>query len=169
MRPGDRIGNYRIEHQLSGDSKSATFRAAHLVLPRRAMLKILHGEAEPVRGVEMLREACYLDALGHPGIVRVYESGMHEGRPWYATEVVDAPALADFLSPGAIDRVDAVSVLRDVAEVLEHAAQRGVVHCGLRPTRIMLTGKPRGYPICITEWSEARAHDSKPQQFFPSQ
>ena len=169
MRTGDRIGNYRVEHQLAGDSKSATFAAAHLVLPRRAKLKLLHAEVDPIRGVEMLREACILDALGHPGVVRVYESGVHEGRPWYATEVVDAPDLGDFLSPGAFDRVDAVAVLRDVSEILEHAANRGVVHCGLRPSRIVLTGKARGFPVCITEWSDARAHDSKPQQFFPSQ
>lgn len=164
---GDRIGNYRIELELSADSKATVFRAVHLVLPRRATLKVMHGSVHQHLIVNMLREACILDALQHPGVIRVYESGLHEGRPWFATEIVDAPTIREFLSPGALDRVDAVAVLRDIAEVLEHAFKRGVVHCGVRPERIMLTGRGRGYPICIADWSDARAHDAPAQQFFP--
>jgi eukaryotic-like serine/threonine-protein kinase len=164
----DKIGNYRLQLQLASDSKSTTFRGQHLVLPRRANIRLMNFGAEQERYVELLREACLLDALHHPGIVRVYESGMHDGRPWFASEVVDAPALVDFVAPGAIDRNDALALLRDIAGVLEHASQRGVIHCGLRPERILLTGIARGYPVCVIEWSDARTHDAKPQPFTPT-
>lgn len=164
---GDRIGNYRIEIELSCGAHASEYRAVHLVLPRRAVIKVLN--AKPVQHdiVQMLREACILDALHHPGILRVYESGLHDGRPWFATELVEGPTIKNLLSPGAIDRVDAIALLRDLAEVLEHAYRRGVVHCGLRPEHILMTGRSRGFPICVSDWSDARAHDARPQQCFP--
>lgn len=166
---GDRIGNYRIEIELSCGDHWAEYRAVHLVLPRRAVIKVMHGSADQAVAVNMLREACILDALHHPGIVRVYESGLHEARPWFAVELVEGPTIKNLLSPGAIDRVDALALLRDLAEVLEHAYRRGIVHCGLRPERILMTGRARGFPLCISDWSDARAHDAKPQQYVPSQ
>ncbi len=165
---GDRVGNYRIELGLSCGERIAEYRAVHLVLPRRAVIKIHHAPVEAASAVTMLREACILDALHHPGILRVFESGIYEGRPWFATELVDGPTIKNLLSPNAIGRVDAMALLRDLAEVLEHAYRRGIVHCGIRPERILMTARSRGFPICVTDWSEARAHDARPQQTFPS-
>ena len=165
---GDRIGNYRVELELGSDEKSATYRAAHLVLPRKARIKLLDGAQDQPLIVHVLREACLLDALHHPGIVRVYESGLHEGRPWFATELVEAGSIKAQLEPGAIDRIEAIALLRDVAHVLEHAFRRGVIHCGLRPERILLTGRTRAFPICVVGWSDARLHDAAPQPFAPS-
>jgi serine/threonine-protein kinase len=164
---GDRIGNYRVEIELTANAKSAEYRAVHLVLPRRAIIKVVHGTPDQPLIVNMLREACILDALHHPGVIRVYESGLHEGQPWFAKELVEGPTIRNLLSPGAIDRIDAIAVLRDLSEVLDHAYRRGVVHCGLRPERIVMTGRTRGYPLCITDWSDARAHDARVQQYFP--
>jgi len=166
---GDRIGNYRVELELASNARSAEYRAVHLVLPRRAVIKVMNGQPNQPLIVNMLREACILDALHHPGIIRVYESGLHEGRPWFATELVEGPTIKNLLSPGAIDRIDAIALLRDLAEVLEHAYHRGIVHCGIRPERILMTGRTRGFPICIADWSDARAHDARPQQTFPGE
>jgi serine/threonine-protein kinase len=159
---GGRIGNYRIERELTRDARMIAYGAIHLVLPRRAMIKVLR--SDHALAVGMLREACVLDALRHPGIARVYESGVLGDRPWFALELVDGHTLRSVLSPGAIDRMDALALLRDLAEVIEHAFHRGVVHCGLRPERILMTGKSRGFPLCIADWRDARMHDSRLQQ-----
>lgn len=160
LAPGTRLGNYTITgaHPLG-------FLAVHQVLPRRALLRLGASHTEAIR---VLREACLLEALHHPGIPRVYESGLlPDRRPWFACEVVDAPALGATPS-GAVDRLAAIALLRDVAEVLEHAHRRGAIHCGLRPSRIALTGRARGFPLCLTDWSDARAHDAAPQPYQPS-
>jgi eukaryotic-like serine/threonine-protein kinase len=162
---GGRIGNYRIERELAQDARLISFSAMHLVLPRRAMIKVLR--TDHALAVGMLREACVLDALRHPGIARVYESGVLDGRPWFALELIEGHTLRSILAPGAIDRVDAIALLRDLAEVIEHAYHRGIVHCGLRPERIVLTGRNRGFPLCIADWSDARMHDSRLQQLSP--
>lgn len=166
---GERIGNYRIELELSSNARAAEYRAVHLVLPRRAVIKVMNGQADQPLVIHMLREACILDALHHPGVIRVYESGLHAGRPWFATELVEGPTIKNLLSPGALDRIDAITLLRDLAEIVEHASHRGIVHCGIRPERILVTDRSRGFPICITDWSDARTHDARPQQMFPCQ
>jgi serine/threonine protein kinase len=116
--------------------------------------------------VHVLREACILEALQHPGVIRLYESGMlADRRPWFAREHVIGTTVADLVPPAArepLDRLETLALLRDVADVLDHAYRRGIIHCGLRPDRIVLTARTRGYPVCITEWGEARAHDSSP-------
>ncbi|MBX3159513.1 MAG: serine/threonine protein kinase [Deltaproteobacteria bacterium] len=166
---GDRIGNYRIEVERASGPVWSEYRAVHLVLPRRAVLKLMNAEADHPQAVSMLREACLLDALHHPGVLRVYESGLHERRPWFATELVEGPTMRGVMTPGALELADVILVLRDVAEVLEHAYRRGIIHCGLRPDRILMTGRTRGFPLCIVDWGDARAHDAKLQQYVPSQ
>ena len=52
-------------------------------------------------------------------------------------------------------------MIRDVAEVLAYAHQRGVIHGGITPDRLVVAGRDRGFPMCITDWSAARAHDAE--------
>ena len=160
MRTNERIGEYRIERQLGKGRSCVELVGAHLVLPRRAVLKVMVPSARP-DAVGVLREACLLEALHHPGVVRVYEAGLlPDKRPWFARELVEGPTIASSLAPGAIDRIDVIALLRDVAEVLAHAHGRGVIHANVRPDRIVMTGRTREFPICITDWSDARTHDA---------
>lgn len=145
--PGSRIGDYVIECDL-GDS----YEAIHLVLPRRVRLEI----ASKPHGVRMMREACILEGLQHPGVPRIFEVGLlrsaTENRPWVASELIAGEALAGALSP-----TEVLELVRDVAGVLAYAHDRGVVHRDLRADSILCTDGSRGYPIVIANWTEARA------------
>lgn len=157
----DRIGNYRIERERRRDAESVIYEASHLVLPRRAFVKVMHEVSPQALAIQLLREACILEALDHPGSVRVYESGLiPERRAWFAYERVEGSTIKDMLVTGPLDPVAAAPLLRDIAEVLDHAHRRGVVHCALKPESIVVTGRSRGFPLCITDWSEARIHDA---------
>lgn len=157
----ERIGNYRITGPRGRDATGLVFEARHIVLPRRAIVKVMEASEPRPIAVQLLREACILEALEHPGIVRVYESGLlADRRPWFAHECVEGATIANLLEAGPLDPQHAVVMLRDIAEVLEHVHRRGIVHCGLRPDRIVITGRSRGYPLCIVDWSDARVHDT---------
>jgi serine/threonine-protein kinase len=157
----DRIGNYRIDCERSRSASGAVYEAHHLVLPRRAIIKVMEVQASRSAAVQLLREACILEALEHPGVIRVYESGLlPDRRPWFAHERVDGSTVADMLGLGPLDPGAAAGLLRDLAEILEHAHRRGVIHAGLRPERIAATGRTRGFPLCIVDWSDARTHDT---------
>jgi serine/threonine protein kinase len=134
----------------------------HQVLPRRAIIKVVHAAfaAESPYVVQTLREACILEAISHPGVPIVYESGLlRDRRPWFAFEVISGPTLEDLLAPGPLPIAVVARLVRDLADILEHAHRRGVIHRGLRPDRIMVTNHRR-FPLCIPDWSEAIAHDA---------
>ncbi|HEX8114818.1 MAG TPA: serine/threonine-protein kinase [Kofleriaceae bacterium] len=160
--PDDRIGNYRVEHELGPTGSGILLQARHQVLPRRAILKVVHAAfaGESPYLVQTLREACILEAISHPGVPIVYESGLlQDRRPWFAFELIHGPTLEDLLVPRALPIREVARVMRDLADILEHAHRRGVIHRGLRPDRIVIT-RHRRYPLCIPDWSEAIAHDA---------
>ena len=161
-----RIGEYRIDRLVTRTATCIEYLAEHLVLPRRAVLKVLAPNVAPL---PVLREACMLEALHHPGVVRVYESGLlPDRRPWFARELIEGTTIATAFARDAIERVDVVALLRDLGDVLAHAHFRGIVHANLRPDKIMLAGRHHGFPVCITDWSDARTHDSTAAPSPPS-
>jgi serine/threonine-protein kinase len=161
MARGVRIGDYQIEQELDG----SVYRAVHLVLPRRALLKVARDAGE---SVAVLREACILAALPHPGIERVYETGrLPDQRTWFAQEIVDGLTLSGTFELGAIEAVVAIGMIRDVAEILAFAHQRGVIHCGITADCLLVAGRNRGFPMCVTDWSAARPHDAAPAAAAP--
>jgi serine/threonine-protein kinase len=160
--PDDRIGNYLVERELGPTGSGVLLQARHQVLPRRAIIKVVHAAfaAAPPYVVQTLREACILEAIGHPGVPIVYESGLlKDRRPWFAFEVIRGPTLQDVLASGRLPLFEVAGLMRDLADILEHAHRRGVIHRGLRPDRIVVTNDRR-YPLCIPDWSEAIAHDA---------
>lgn len=155
----DRIGNYRIDGERMRDDTSVVYEGRHLVLPRRAFIKVMHASVQDA-AVQLLREACILEALEHPGIVRVFESGLlADRRPWFACERIEGATVGDLIING-LEPNNAATLVRDIAEIVEHAHRRGVVHAALHPDRIVVTGRMRGFPLCIADWSEARIHDT---------
>jgi serine/threonine protein kinase len=155
--PGSRIGDYVVEHE-AGDG----YEAVHVLLPRRVHLEVMHPTfvgLKPV-AVRMMREACILEALRHPGVPRIFEVGMMSDarttRPWVASELVEGESLA---ASGVLSPVEVLELIRDLADVLAYTHERGVVHRALRLETIVRS-ETRGYPICIVDWSDARVDAS---------
>lgn len=162
VEPADRIGNYRVEQVLGPTGCGVLLQAQHLVLPRRVIIKVVHEAFAHVQDfvLQTLREACILEAIAHPGVPIVYESGLlKDRRPWFAFESVGGGTLEELLALGPLAIGDVSGMLRDLADILEHAHRRGVIHRGLRPERIVIS-EARRFPLCIPDWSEAIAHDA---------
>jgi len=134
-----------------------------VLLPRRASLQILHLGLAPL-AVQLIREGCILEALHHVGVPRMYECGvLADRRPWTATELVDGEPLAGPLPVAAV-----IDLVRDVAEILDHAHRRGVVHRNLRPLAILRCAPRRGFGHCVIDWTSARVYDAAATQPAPS-
>lgn len=157
---GARISDYLIERGLPARNTEVAYRATHRVLPRCARVVILNPVFVGVRPVELqlMREACILEAMHHPGVPRVYECGMLDRRPWVAMEHIEGTTIEQAAAERPLALADAIAVVRDAAAILAHAHQRGVVHRVLTPKTIIRT-PARGFPICITEWGDASIPD----------
>ena len=161
FQPGLRIGDYRVERELRADDTGVIYEAVHLVLPRRAAVKVGHPELSRALAVQLMREACVLEALAHPGVSRVYFWGvLADKRPWVARELIEGVTLAESMQGGSIAIADLVVMLRAVAEILEHAHGRGVFHHKLGEAAIVHTPE-RGFPYCVRGWADVVVHDSE--------
>jgi len=182
--PGMRIGDYRIERELGVEETSVVYLGLHAVLPRQAAVKVLHAlplevaaaaaagtadqgmllsESERAVALRVLREACLLEALSHPGIPRVFECGiLPDRRPWAAFERIDGPTLASLIAGGPLAIADVVPILRDAGDLLAHAHGRGAVHRRLTATAIV-RAPDRGCSVGVRDWGDARMPDREAQ------
>jgi len=158
--PGARISDYLIESELPARHTEVAYKATHRVLPRCARVVILHPTFVGTRPVEvqLMREACILEALHHAGVPRVYECGVLERRPWVAMEHIEGTTIEQAAAERPIALSDAMAVLRDAAAILAHAHRRGIVHRSITPKSIVRT-PGRGFAICITDWGDASIND----------
>ncbi len=164
---GERIGEYRIVGELTRAATFSTYEAVHVVLPRRAVVKVMSSSVQRI-AVRALREAYFLETLQHLGVPRIFESALlPDRRPWLAREIIEGHNLASEIGQSTSERIDRIGLLRDIADVLAHAHKHGLVHTGLRPERILLTANTRPFSICIPDWSDARAHDAPGTSYVP--
>lgn len=156
---GARVGDYTIGGEHTREETGVIYLATHLVLPRKAHLKVQSGGWSRQPAVQLLREACLLEALQHPCIPRVYECGvLPDRRPWVALQRIDGDQLVASLGNG-LPLADLVVLVRDVAEILAHAHSRGVVHGRVTAETIVRTPE-RQHSVYLRGWGSARTVDS---------
>jgi serine/threonine protein kinase len=160
LEPDVRVGSYRIVREIGRGGMGTVYEVAHAVLPRRAALKVMHGELlkHPGMATRMVQEASILDEVRHPGIVRVFEcSVLPDHRPWIAMELVPGETLAHRIHRlGKLAPEDVAALLAQVADVLAAVHARGIVHRDLKPDNILLTSSDREFPLRVIDWGVAR-------------
>lgn len=152
---GTRIGDYVVERELRREGTGVVVLAKHVMLPRLAQVKVMHENGLKAQAVAMLREACLVEALSHPGIPRVYECGvLPDRRPWTAFEHVDGEPLAGSIGEVPLPVADVVVLMRDVGDILDHIHTRGIVHNHIVPGAIVRAPKRR-FAVTLVEWGAA--------------
>jgi serine/threonine protein kinase len=160
---GTRLGEFVIEASIGARGTGHVYKATHLVLPRRATIQVLPASDGLVRNValDLLREACIVDAVDHPGMPRIFECGLlPDRRPWIATELIEGVTVAHLLETRRVAMHEVIAIVHDVADVLAESHRRGLVHCSVAPESIVIPAQPRRFPLCLVDWVAARTHDS---------
>jgi serine/threonine protein kinase len=158
--PGARIGDYVVEREVAYEAAAIVYFATHVVLPRQSHVKVSHPGSRPA-AVQLLREACILEALSHPGAPRVHECGvLPDRRPWSSIERLPGAALDQLVGDRPAALSDVVVALRDVADVLRHAHERGIVHRRLTASAVLRTERRRSL-YAIVDWADARTLDAE--------
>ena len=154
------VGAYRIVKEIGRGGMATVYEATHIVLPRRAAIKVMHGDllGQPGMTTRMVQEAAILEGVRHPGVVRVYDcSLLPDRRPWLAMELVEGETLASRLKNGpALPAADVAMLVSDVADVLAAVHEFGVVHRDLKPDNLLCTPRDRDYPLRVLDWGVAR-------------
>ena len=127
---------------LGGGGMAEVFLAHDRTLGRDVALKVLREDyAKDAHFVERFRrEAQSAAALSHPNLVQVYDQGRAEdGRYYIAMEYVPGGTLGDRIGrAGPLDPAEAARLASQVAEALQAAHERGIVHRDIKPQNVLI-------------------------------
>ncbi|MFI5176035.1 MAG: protein kinase [Terriglobia bacterium] len=137
------IGHFRILERLGSGGLGEVYKAEDLRLRRTVVLKFLPSEdgSDPHAKQRLMDEAQRAAALNHPHIATVYEVGQDDDHPFIVMEYVDGRTLDSELKEGPLEVGRALNIAIQAAEALGAAHARGIVHCDIKSSNMMLTGE----------------------------
>jgi serine/threonine-protein kinase len=145
------------------------YEAVHVVLPRRAAIKVLHRHLldKWAARERLFQEARILEELDHPGVVKIYDVGvLDDERPWIAMELLEGLTVAQRLTVrGKLDALEVIDLLDRALAALEVAHRAGVIHRDLKPENIVLCRTSCGPAVRVIDWGIARVAAEPPGRF----
>jgi DNA-binding beta-propeller fold protein YncE len=150
LAPGTMVAGFRIEGLIGRGGMGSVYRAQEEELAREVALKVIAPElAQDERFRErFLRESKVAASLDHPNVVPIYRAGEEEGVLYLAMRYVEGTDLGKLLaSEGALAPGRCLELLAQVAEALDAAHERGLVHRDVKPSNVLI-GQAAGKEHC---------------------
>ncbi len=140
---GRTLAHYVVEEKLGAGGMGVVYKARDTRLERAVALKVVGEEASEQSRDRLLREARTASALNHPNICTIYEAAAADGETYIAMELVEGRPLSERIGAGlAVETV--IRYAAQIADALDHAHERGVVHRDLKSQNVIVT--PEGRP-----------------------
>ena len=149
---------YRIDGPLGEGGMGTVYRATQLSLERVVALKVLTVQlsSDPAFRERFRREGLLQAALDHPHIVTVYEAGEAGNRLFLAMRMVEGPTLKDLIQRRELDDRRSLRLLTQVAEALDAAHERGLIHRDVKPHNVLVGAGDHAY---LADFGLTKAHD----------
>jgi serine/threonine protein kinase/Tol biopolymer transport system component len=158
LTTGTRFDHYEILSHLGAGGMGEVYRARDTKLGREVAFKVLPEEfaADPERLLRFQREGQLLATLNHPNIAQIYGVVEADRTRGIVMEFVAGETLQSRLKRGALSIDEAVAIAKQVAEAMEAAHERGVIHRDLKPGNIMIDVEGR---VKVLDFGLAKALD----------
>jgi predicted Ser/Thr protein kinase len=158
LKPGASLGAYRIVGELGRGGMGVVYQAYQPSLDRFVAIKVLpafFAEDERLRA-RFKHEAVTIAQLDHPAILPVYEYGEKGNRSYIVMALAEGGTLAaQAVEPMSVEAV--VKLLAPIADALDHAHQRGILHRDVKPANVLL--RRDGRPM-LSDFGLARSADA---------
>ena len=141
LAAGTFVGPYRIVALLARGGMGDVYRATDARLGRDVALKTLpRAEPDDAHAVErFVQEARVTASLDHPNIVKVFDVGVSNGRPYLVSELLEGETLRAPILRGPAAPAQVRGIAATLASGLAAAHARGLVHRDLKPENIFVT------------------------------
>ena len=141
-RSGQKIPGYKIISKLGAGAMATVFKAKQISLDRMVAIKVLPRKftTNPQFIERFYAEGRAAAQLNHPNIVQAYDVGKAGDYHFFVMEYVEGSTVYDeFARNKRYAEADAIEIAIQVAEALQHAHERGLIHRDVKPKNIMLT------------------------------
>jgi eukaryotic-like serine/threonine-protein kinase len=136
-------GKWRLDALLGLGTMGAVYEATHRN-GNRVAIKVLHArhsaDAELTRRLK--QEACLVNAIDHPGVVRIFDDGRtDDGAIYLIMELLDGEGLHARLARSSrqLSPSEALGIASGVLDVLDAAHRKNIVHCDIKPENVFIT------------------------------
>ena len=141
-RPAQQLPGYQLQKKIGAGAMAVVYKAKQLSLDRTVAVKVLPKRLS--RNTEFVerfyREGKAAAALNHNNIVQAIDVGEAGGYHFFVMEYVEGNTVYDEIADGKVyPEPEAIAIVRQVAEALLHAHERGIIHRDVKPKNIMLT------------------------------
>src|SRR5271163_2045284 len=141
LQPRSQLGPYEIVAAIGAGGQGEVYKARDTRLGRNVAIKVLpaHLSSRPELRERFEREARTVSSLNHPHICTLYDIGFQDNVRFLVMEYLEGETLADRLAKGPLPFADAMKCAIEIADALDKAHRKGVIHRDLKPGNIMLT------------------------------
>lgn len=159
------FARYTLHAELGSGATSVIYRGFDPHIGRMLAIKTLrreYAEREDYRQ-RFLTEARAAGTLAHPGIIAVFDAGANDGTPFIAMELIEGPDLDAFVrARGALPPRMVTRIVLQIADALDYAHRKGVVHQDIKPENIAVTSSNAG-TVKVMDFGIARLrHGPRP-------
>jgi predicted Ser/Thr protein kinase len=154
LEPGSTFGGYRIVRLLDRGGMGVVYEAVEIELDRTVALKLVAPEhtRDPTAVARFKSEARLAASLEHPNIVPIHRGGEHDGVLYLAMRYVAGTNLRKAIDHGPMDPLRVSRIVTEVADALDAAHARGLVHRDVKPANILLTGSGANEHAYLTDF-----------------
>ena len=140
---GRQIFHYKIIQQIGAGGMGVVYLARDTKLDRTVALKILPDFiAANQDGLKrFIREAKTASAVNHPNVAHIYEIGQQDSIHFIAMEYVEGQTLSEKIAGQPLENAEIVRIAIQIADALDSAHSRGIIHRDIKPKNIMITPK----------------------------
>lgn len=149
LASGEYFAGFHILRPLGFGGMGEVYLVEHPRLPRQDALKILPAEmsVDSEFRARFNREAELAATLYNPHIVGIHDRGEFDGQLWISMDYIDGPDAGRLLReryPTGMPTWEVVEIVSAVADALDYAHGRGLLHRDIKPPNILLTKPERG-------------------------
>lgn len=144
---GAQLAGYRLDGIVGRGGMGVVYLATELALDRPVALKLIAPElaGDAAFRERFLRESRIAASIDHAGILPVYAAGEADGELYLANRFVDGTDLGKLLDHGPLPPQRAVDLAGQVADALDAAHARGLVHRDVKPANVLVDGSDHCY------------------------
>jgi len=141
LTPGQKLGSYEIQDKIGAGGMGEVYRARDPRLDRTVAIKVLpeHTATSADLRERFQREAKAISSLNHPNICILYDVGEQDGVSYLVMEHLEGETLAVRLARGPLPLGEMMRVAVQIADALDSAHRKGLVHRDLKPGNVMFT------------------------------
>jgi serine/threonine-protein kinase len=139
---GEEIPGYEMMEQLGQGAMGTVFKARQLSMNRLVAIKMVNPRlaANPDFLKRLTREAHIAAKLSHNNIVQAIDVGKAGNLHYFVMEYVSGTTIKQELEEGKVySEKEAVEIVLQIAQALQHAHRRGLIHRDVKPANIILT------------------------------